>query len=124
MRIKWSCDVGYIVDKNWIPSGTGEAVGIGRLHRVAAHVHALDKCITPCFLICVNLLINFRIYYFIASIILEWMWVPCVLWCVSTSYDIIEMDMSTLCILICIKLVMILLEWIKVPCVQRYTSIS
>jgi hypothetical protein len=32
---------------------------------------------------------------------------------VSTSYDIIGMDTSTLHTLICIKLVIILLEWIK-----------
>jgi hypothetical protein len=48
MRIKWSCDVGCIVDKNWISSGTREAVGIGQLHGVAAHAHALGRCITPC----------------------------------------------------------------------------
>jgi hypothetical protein len=30
MRIKWSCDVSCIVDKNWIPGGTGEVVGIGQ----------------------------------------------------------------------------------------------
>jgi len=28
MRIKWRCDVGCIVDKNWIPGGTGEAMGL------------------------------------------------------------------------------------------------
>ena len=42
---------------------------------------------------------------------MEGIWVPCVHWCVSNSYDIIRMDTSTLRTLICIKLVMILLEW-------------
>ena len=72
MRIKWSCDVGCIVDKNWIPGGTEEAVGTGQLHGVEAHAHTLGRCIAPCLLICVNLLINFTIYCFIVSIILEW----------------------------------------------------
>jgi len=38
MRIKWRCD-GCIVDKNWIPGGTGKAVGTGQLHGVAARWH-------------------------------------------------------------------------------------
>jgi len=57
-------------------------------------------------------------------ILLEWIRVPYIHWCVSTSYDIIGMDTSTLCALICIQLVMILLEWIRVLCVQRYRSIN
>jgi hypothetical protein len=43
MRIKWRCDVGCIDDKNWIPGGTGEAVGIGQLHGVAAHAPILGR---------------------------------------------------------------------------------
>jgi hypothetical protein len=36
MRIKWSCNDGCIVDKNWILGGTGEAVGTGQRHGVSA----------------------------------------------------------------------------------------
>jgi hypothetical protein len=43
MKIKWRCDVSCIVDKNWIPSGTREAVGIGQLHGVAACAYILGR---------------------------------------------------------------------------------
>jgi len=43
MRINWRCDVGCIVDKNWIPGGTGKAVGTGQLHGVAARAPILGR---------------------------------------------------------------------------------
>jgi hypothetical protein len=43
MRIKWRCDIGCIIDKNWIPSGTEEAVGTGQLHGVAARAPILGR---------------------------------------------------------------------------------
>ena len=46
----------------------------------------------------------------LVMIILKWIWVLCVLWYESISYDNVWMDMSTLCALLCIELVMILLE--------------
>jgi hypothetical protein len=47
MRIKWICDVGCIVDKNWIPGGTRGAVGTGQLHGVTARAYTPDRCIAP-----------------------------------------------------------------------------
>jgi hypothetical protein len=52
MRIKWRCDVGCIVDKNWIPGCTGEAVGIGQLHGVAARAPILGRWFITLFYNC------------------------------------------------------------------------
>jgi hypothetical protein len=84
MRIKWSCDVGYIFDKNLIPGGTGEAVGIGQLHGVPARVHTLDKCIAPCLFNLCKLIDKFQNLLF---------------YC----FDNIGMNASTLRAMMCIK---------------------
>jgi hypothetical protein len=49
------------------------------------------------FLICVNLLINFRIYCFIALMVLEWIRVHCVQRYTSISYDYVWTNTSPLC---------------------------
>jgi hypothetical protein len=51
MRIKWSCDVDCIIDENWIPWGTREAVGTRHWHEVATHAHTLGECLIPCLFI-------------------------------------------------------------------------
>jgi hypothetical protein len=42
--VEWELNEdGCIVDKNWIPGGTEEAVGTGQLHGVAAYAPILGR---------------------------------------------------------------------------------